>query len=471
MTGIYRKLALMVVTTLVGIAASSPTCADLQVRLRDGRVFTIPVEPDEVESFSFRPGTGGKPRTDAEKPRPSDAGANVPGARARSATATPDAGNVLRVGPKRELKLPSEAAAKVRDGDIVEIDAGDYIGDVAVWTRQRLTLRGVGGGRAHLRADGRAAEGKAIWVIKGKDTRVENIEFSGAKVSDGNGAGIRLEAAGLTVLNCSFHDNEDGILAGDVGGDIVIENSQFVRNGTKSGQTHALYINRVDSLTVKGSLFQETVIGHHIKSRAARNFILYNRILDGDQGTASYAIDLSNGGRSVVLGNVIQQGPMNDNSTIIAFAMEGAKHDEQDLHVVNNTIVNDHHTGTFVHSRSATPAQIVNNILVGPGTVLRGPGMVVNNLFVARNGKGPVAGSEPIETRGNKTVSDARFVDARRYDYRLLPGSPAIGGGIDPGRIGDLSLVPEFQPSERGGVMRRRSAPLDLGAYGFSGPQ
>src|SRR6478609_4981367 len=118
-----------------------------------------------------------------------------------------------RVGPDRELRTPSAAAAVARDGDTVLIDAGTYTGDVATWTQDDLTLRGVGG-RARLAADGRSAQGKAIWVIAGDRTTVDRIEFSGAAVPDQNGAGIRQEGAGLTVLRSWFHDNEDGLLTG-----------------------------------------------------------------------------------------------------------------------------------------------------------------------------------------------------------------------------------------------------------------
>jgi len=58
---------------------------------------------------------------------------------------------VLRVGAKRELRRPSAAAQIARDGDVIEIDAGVYDGDAAVWRQHRLTIRGLGG-RAHLRA-------------------------------------------------------------------------------------------------------------------------------------------------------------------------------------------------------------------------------------------------------------------------------------------------------------------------------
>src|SRR5260221_13282313 len=74
---------------------------------------------------------------------------------------------VLRVGAKRELKRPSAAAEIARDGDVIEIDAGIYEGDAAVWRQHRLTIRGVGG-PAHLRAHGAQAEDKGTRVVQAK---------------------------------------------------------------------------------------------------------------------------------------------------------------------------------------------------------------------------------------------------------------------------------------------------------------
>ena len=51
---------------------------------------------------------------------------------------------------------------------------------------------------------GKSAESKAIWVIKGNNCRVENIEFSNCRVPDNNGAGIRMEGTNLTVSHCYF---------------------------------------------------------------------------------------------------------------------------------------------------------------------------------------------------------------------------------------------------------------------------
>jgi len=67
--------------------------------------------------------------------------------------ASPLAARVLKVGNGKSYSLPSQAAADARDGDTIEIDAGLYLRDAAIWRANNLTIRGVGG-RAHLEADG-----------------------------------------------------------------------------------------------------------------------------------------------------------------------------------------------------------------------------------------------------------------------------------------------------------------------------
>src|SRR5207249_2554137 len=52
---------------------------------------------------------------------------------------------VLRVGPGKPFALPSAAASAATEGAVIEIDAGLYEGDVAIWTADHLTIRGVGG--------------------------------------------------------------------------------------------------------------------------------------------------------------------------------------------------------------------------------------------------------------------------------------------------------------------------------------
>jgi hypothetical protein len=91
-------------------------------------------------------------------------------------------------------------------------------------------------GRPKIDAAGMSSQGKAIWVIAGNNTVVDNIEFTGATVPDGNGAGIRIETNNITIRNSYFHHNQDGILGGGTGaGQILVEFSEFAFNGTATG--------------------------------------------------------------------------------------------------------------------------------------------------------------------------------------------------------------------------------------------
>ena len=85
----------------------------------------------------------------------------------------------LRVGPQEKITRIADAAQLARDGDTVEIQPGEYRGDVAVWEQKQLTIRGIGP-RPVLIADGKNAEGKAIWVIRNGDIRIENSRFTDA---------------------------------------------------------------------------------------------------------------------------------------------------------------------------------------------------------------------------------------------------------------------------------------------------
>lgn len=364
----------------------------------------------------------------------------------RRTTADFEARTVLRVGPNRALKRPSEAAAAATDGAVVEIDAGIYAGDVAVWRQNNLTLRGAGG-YARLRAEGQHAQGKAIWVIGGKNVRVERIEFSGAKVPDGNGAGIRHEGENLAICDSRFYQNENGILGG--GGHVLIEHAEFGHNGAGDGYTHNLYLSeRTQRFTLRHSYSHHARVGHLVKSRARENFLLYNRFSDEADGDSSYAVDLPNGGIAYLIGNIIQQGPRSENRGIVAFGAELEQAPAQDrIHVINNTFVNDAGGGTFLSIKAHAHASVVNNLFVGPGEMVRGTAQV----------------------RANLVLRDAGFVDRDNYDYRLTARSRARDAGVDPGADGDVSLRPLRQYVHKArGEERPVVGPIDVGAYEYA---
>ena len=282
---------------------------------------------------------------------------------------------VLLVGPQRNLHAPSDAAAVARDGDIVRIDPGEYV-DCAIWRANQLVLEAPSG-EAHMRD--RACNGKAIWVISGADVTVANIAFSGARVADQNGAGIRAEGRNLTVRHARFVDNENGILAAPVAGSTIsIEGSTFERNGTCAANcAHGIYVNAIARLKIVSSTFREQRAGHHIKSAALALEVSGSTIEDGPDGTASYLIDITSGGEVVIADNDMQKGPNSENwGTAIHIAGEGSSRDAT-YRISQNRFRSDNpHEVAFVRNQTAVPAVLEGNQLDGTVVALVGPGSV-----------------------------------------------------------------------------------------------
>ena len=180
--------------------------------------------------------------------------------------ATAALGATLVVDPDGPIRTVAEAARIAQDDDVVEIRSGEYRGDVAVWLQKRLTIRGVGPTPPVMRADGRSAEGKAIWVLRSGTFHVENVAFEGARVPDLNGAGIRFERGRLTLRRCRFIDDENGVLTGnDAASELTVEDSEFAHAPRDRGPLkHLLYVGRIARFSVTGSRFHDAFEGHLI---------------------------------------------------------------------------------------------------------------------------------------------------------------------------------------------------------------
>lgn len=359
--------------------------------------------------------------------------------------------SVVRVGPLREIRYLSVAAKVAKDGDLIEVDAGDYPRDVAVWNQDRLTLRAVGG-RVRLVAEGAAVEGKAIWVIRGGAISVEGFDFEGARVKDRNGAGIRLEKGLLKISDCRFIDNENGILTGGNNeSTLEITNSEFGNNGAGDGQSHNLYVGAIARLTVTGSYFHHARIGHLLKSRAAINDIRYNRLTDEIGGKASYELEFPNGGVAYIVGNIIQQSSTTDNPHLISYGVENYRWPKNEIHLINNTLIDLRpHGGVFFRVKpGAVSIQAVNNLLVGNGSLEKaGEGHYQNNI----------------------NVDFDEFVKANREDYRLASTSRLIGRGVLPDAAGDLDLRPRMEYLHPRSTRRPAAKTLSPGAMQTVGP-
>lgn len=282
-------------------------------------------------------------------------------------------GAVITVGPDEPITRIADAARVAKDGDIVLIKPGTYRGDVAVWMQNQLEIRG-DGARPVIEAAGESAEGKAIWVFRSGEFKVDNIEFRGARVADGNGAGIRFERGTLEVSNCVFDDNENGLLTANFeDAELHIRASVFVNAPRDAHLQHLLYVGRIGRLTIEGSRFHNGYSGHLIKSRARRSELRYNLIHDGASGEASYEVDLPNGGDALLVGNVIGQSAASQNPVVVAYGAEGPNWPVSRLQLAHNTLIS---TGWrpawFVRSwQDKLPADTTivtrNNLTVGLG--------------------------------------------------------------------------------------------------------
>lgn len=330
---------------------------------------------------------------------------------------------VIQVGLTRRIKTISASSVQARAGDTIEVDAGEYVGDVAVWNKDNVTLRAVGG-RVRLIANGAAAEGKGIWVIRAAAFSVEGFDFVGAKVADRNGAGIRFEQGSLLVRNCSFLHNETGVLtSNNQRAELTIENSEFGHNGAGDGQSHNLYVGAIARLTVSGSYIHHGFAGHLLKSRAAVNDIRNNRLTDEAGGRASYEMEFPVGGIAYVVGNIVQQGPGTENRHMISFGAEGYQWSRNELYLVNNTLVDGLPLGgRFLRVKpGADVLQAINNLLIGPDKLeSAGPGYYRNNFSA--------------ETRDLGAVEVG--------DYRLKHSSRLIGRAIRVGVVNGHALMP-----------------------------
>ncbi len=367
----------------------------------------------------------------------------------------PAAGEVRKatmvVGPGEKVATVSEAARLAKDGEVIEIRSGSYRGQPAIWTQNNLLIRGVGT-RPVMIADGQSAEDKATWVVRGGNIRIENIEFRGARVAEGNGAGIRFEKGHLTIHACHFADNEMGVLtANSADLSLEVSDSEFVDAPRHAGDLHhLLYVGAIGKFVLRGSRFHNGYLGHLVKSRARENHVLYNMLADGAGGRASYELEFPNGGIAWVIGNAISQSAGTDNPVIISYGAEGSRWPVNGLYLAHNTLVNDNHNGTFLAVRAEKfPVGIdvwaINNLTVGNGEVNR-----------------PAQG----RFEGNRSAGRGWLIEYGGLPLRLTNLSPLRGSVRAPGSIEAVDLLPTAEFTYPVGTRKIRvSSSLSPGAF------
>ena len=386
---------------------------------------------------------------------------------------------VIQVGPGQTYPNPAALSdanlaqsSVVQDGDIIEIHSGEYLsGEINMWLSENdLIIRGVGPTKPLLNNEWTEMNESGIFVISGDNVQIENIYFAGGKNWSANGAGIRHNGGDLTVRDCRFYFNQMGLqCTSDPAANILVENCEFDNNGhVGTGMSHHIYINNLDqgTFTLKYSYLHDVHNGNSVKSKCAKNYIMYNRITN-ENANGSSLIDLPRGGLLICIGNLIQKNstPNGMNRRVIAYASEQPNgtawtehHPIKEVHIVNNTVISNFYNQgptKFLSAifNSIQAGQITNNVLIGEDMVI-GEGyiynMTLNNNYIA-----DFAGGEGL-------------MDPANFDYDIEAGSILIDGGIDPGYYESMSLTPEFQYVHmHDSEARPTEGTLDIGAYEF----
>jgi hypothetical protein len=338
----------------------------------------------------------------------------------------------LTVGPGQQYGTIADAVAASGSGDTIDVAAGTYTNDF-FYIGHSLTLQAVGG-EAAIVATAEPPDGKAVITegVPGANVVINGFDISGARVDDGNGAAIRYEGGALSLSNDYFHNNQEGLLgAADPNGSISIDNSEIAFNGDGSGFTHGLYIGAIAQFSLTNSYVHDTAAGHEVKSRAQNNTITNDRILDLG-GSASYSIDLPNGGNATIANNVIQQSATTENPYIIAYAEEGRSNPGTNVSIDGNTIVNDLHNGNEAAVFNATSQ-----------------GLPFTNNSVFGLTASQLAFSGPLAESGTVLLTDRPSLDTSALSFI---NSPSDSGGGTGGATGGGPTVGDTVGSAGGGT-------------------
>jgi hypothetical protein len=232
-----------------------------------------------------------------------------------------------------------DAVSSIRLGTSTIMIAPGTYRQCAVQVGGNVTFKAVKPGTAIF--DGIVCEDKAALVLRGQSSIVDGLVFRGYRVSDGNGAGIRIEKGDLTVTNAMFLDSQEGILGSQPSRQrITIDHSTFAGLGQcdeAPNCSHAIYLANTGSVTITHSRFERGTGGHYVKLRVPTVSITGNSFDDTAGRKTNYMIDLPEGATGLIARNDFVQGRQKENrSGLIVVAAEAKTYRSTGLRVEGN---------------------------------------------------------------------------------------------------------------------------------------
>lgn len=397
-----------------------------------------------------------------------------------------------RVGPGEKIARISEVVDKLAPGDLVEVtgDISDSFATTKSGTAEEpITIRGVKGKRPKIDFAG-AQNGI---TTRADHYSFENLEFTGAAYR-----GIFQISGGITIRDCYFHHNHNGIMGADDPnvGDILIEFSEFAHNGS-GVYAHQMYLASWKpgaTATVQFNYIHDSDGGANIKTRMPHNIIRYNWI----ENAANYELDIvdSDAGPEGLrpmdtefIGNVVISDARGNRHHQINLGSDQPRSPgtEGTYTIANNTLITyadkgpDWNNHFFRIGGRVKEVRFYNNIFYAPtiesfhiliitdfDSVEGGVGgknclekLVASNNYVQHKGK-----RVPLRFRNTIVGDDPGFVDFAGFDLWLKDASPCAEAGAL-----DAPMAAEFSPvrgnTAPGDQLKRPAgSSMAIGAFG-----
>jgi serralysin len=322
-------------------------------------------------------------------------------------------------------------------------------------------------------------KGRGCWQVSGgTNITIEGVVFKDCRTASADSAGIRYyEGASITIRNCVFQDNDNGITGGTQSSTALVEYCEFNHNGNlaapSSAPTHNMYIYG-GTFTLRYSWVHDALQGQNFHIRAQNATLEYNWFARA----ASYEGDLMtdddySGGSTftqsmVFRGNVILEGTtQSNNSQIIAMYNDtGASGLTLQTHVLYNTFIGSDSHAALVHVSNAdgTPmvTAIEDNVIAGAAQAVHVEDTTHATVSGANNWM--TTGSDPTPLAGTVMGADPSFVDAGAEDFHLGTGSTAIGAATSSGLM-DLPDAEYWENEIVTRMWRARLTVKDIGAF------
>lgn len=223
------------------------------------------------------------------------------------------------------------------------------------------------------------------------------------------------------------------------------------------GQSHGIYMSGSNNLIENCDIFENGSWGVHIYStnyKPSYNIVRSNRVFNNNRTNAGGpGIGVHVGTNNLVYNNLVWG---NRDGIMVDLGSSNSK-------IYNNTVYSNDRYGIWVGPRGKD-SLVKNNIIYNSNTsfgllISNGSGnsIISNNLIIAKN---PISSLDPNAILTGNLLGkgyDPKFQDPVNHDFRLTPGSSAIGSG----------LVIDEVKTDFDGVSRNMGGPFDIGSYAF----